>query len=240
MPVQNIDKSSFYLVINSDYKDLGQRLTRLGFKVLFLEANICLAEPVAKHTDMQFITLKGKTFVLPKSNSFTEFLINNNLEFTYTSKAYPEYPKDVLCNAKLIGDKLFCNTKTIDKSILAEANTIGLNVIHVNQGYTGCSTLKVNDNSIITSDKSIYEAALKNNVEALLISEGFIKLEGYNHGFIGGCSGNIKNKIIIFSGSLESHPDKNKIREFIKQRNLSIIEFDFELTDIGGIGIIEI
>ena len=73
MPVQNIDKSSFYLVINSDYKDLGQRLTGLGFKVLFLEANICLAEPVAKHTDMQFITLKGKTFVLPKSNSFTEF-----------------------------------------------------------------------------------------------------------------------------------------------------------------------
>ena len=240
MPVQTPDKSDYTLIINSDFSDFAYKLSSLGYKTHLLDSNICLDKPVCKHADMQFIALKSKTFVLPESNSVTEFLSLHNIDFELTERAGKFYPRDVLCNGKEIGDKFFCNTKTIDKKILDFALKSGLQIIHVNQGYTGCSILKVSDNSIITSDKSIYEAAVKNKVEALLISEGFIKLEGYNHGFIGGCSGNINNELIIFCGSLENHPDKNRIRNFIKERKLSILEFSFELTDIGGIGVIHI
>ena len=235
MPVQTPDKSSYTLIINSDFPDFAQKLNSLGYKTHLLSSNTCLDAPVCKHADMQFITLNHKTFVLPESKSLIRFLFLSNVEFELTEKAEKLYPKDVLCNGKTVGNKFFCNTKTIDKKILNFAFDSGLKIIHVNQGYTGCSTLKVNDNAIITSDKSIYEAAIKNKVESLLITEGFIKLPGYNHGFIGGCSGNINNEIIIFCGSLENHPDKNSIRNFIKERNLSILEFNFELTDIGGI-----
>lgn len=238
MPVQITDSKAYTLLINSDYAEFARQLNKIGFKTELLSANICLDLPVQKHADMQFITLPNKTFVLPESHSLLTFLDTYNICFEPTEKAEKSYPKDVLCNGKLIGNKLLCNTKTIDKKILNHAKDCGLNVIHVNQGYTGCSTLKVNDNSIITSDKSIYEASVKNNIDSLLIAEGFIKLNGYNHGFIGGCSGNINNEIIIFCGSLEKHPDKNRIRNFIIERNISILEFEFELTDIGGIGII--
>ena len=240
MPVQTLDKSNYTLIINSDFPDFAEKLNNFGFKTHLIDSNVCLDNPVSKHADMQFITLNRKTFVLPESDSFIEFLKFNKIEFELTEKAEKKYPKDVLCNGKLIGNKIFCNTKTIDKKIIKFALESGLIIIHVNQGYTGCSTLKVNDNAIITSDKSIYDAAINNNVEVLLITEGFIKLKGYNHGFIGGCSSNINNEIIIFCGSLENHPDKNKIRKFINDRNLSILEFDFELTDIGGISVINV
>ena len=240
MPVQTLNKSDFTLIINSDFADFAHKLNILGYKTHLLDSNICLDNPVCKHADMQFIALKREIFVLPESNSFINFLNSNDIKFKLTEKAEKKYPKDVLCNGKLIGNKFFCNTKTIDKKILETAENLCLEIIHVNQGYTGCSTLKVNDNAIITSDKSIYEAAIKNNTDALLITEGFIKLTGYNHGFIGGCSGNINNELIIFSGNLENHPDKHSIRNFIKERNLNILEFDFELTDIGGIGMINV
>ena len=214
MPVQTLNKSAYTLIINSDFSDFANKLNELGYKTHLLSSNVCLASPVCKHPDMQFITLKQETFVLPESTSFIKFLSLNNINFELTEKAEENYPKDVLCNGKLIGNKFFCNTKTIDKKIMESAQRSGLEIIHVNQGYTGCSTLKVNDNAIITSDTSIYEAAIKNKIEALLITEGFIKLTGYNHGFIGGCSGNINNELIIFCGSLENHPDKNKIRNF--------------------------
>ena len=54
-------------------------------------------------------------------------------------------------------------------------------------------------------------------------------------GFIGGCISKIDNKIVIF-GDLTKIDYQNKIRNFIQERNLEIIEFKgLDVIDYGGI-----
>ena len=54
-------------------------------------------------------------------------------------------------------------------------------------------------------------------------------------GFIGGAISRIENNIFI-SGDLRKIDNDNKIRNFIKERNLNIISFDnLEVIDYGGI-----
>ena len=54
-------------------------------------------------------------------------------------------------------------------------------------------------------------------------------------GFIGGCISKIDNKIVIF-GDLTKIDFQNKIRNFIQERNLEIIEFKgLDVIDYGGI-----
>ena len=80
--------------------------------------------------------------------------------------------------------------------MLEFAENEGLNVINVNQGYSGCSVCVINDSAIITDDESIFTAAQNFLNDVLLIQKGSIRLNGYNYGFIGGCCGKIsKNKL---------------------------------------------
>jgi len=101
-----------------------------------------------------------------------------------------------------------------------------------------CSTLIVDDNSIITADNGIHEKALNNKLNSLLISPGNIDLPDYNYGFIGGASGS-DNESIFLTGSLENHKDKKKIEIFIKEQNKNIIYLSSKkIIDIGSIFIL--
>ncbi len=93
----------------------------------------------------------------------------------------------------------------------------------------------VDRRSIITSDRSIHKSAQENSVESLLICEGHIVLRGYNHGFIGGASGKSGDTIFI-TGTIDHHPDRDKIYNFIETRGKSIkILSDDRALDTGSI-----
>ena len=79
----------------------------------------------------------------------------------------------------------------------------------------------VDSSSIITSDRSINEAAKSVGIDTLLISNNFIDLPGYNHGFIGGASGSYDDTIYI-TGRIDHHPDRNKIESFIESKNMKL------------------
>ena len=54
-------------------------------------------------------------------------------------------------------------------------------------------------------------------------------------GFIGGAIGKIENKIIVF-GDLSKIDESGKIRDFIKQNHLELIDFkNLDVIDYGGI-----
>ena len=54
-------------------------------------------------------------------------------------------------------------------------------------------------------------------------------------GFIGGCISRIGNKIMVF-GELEKIDPEKKIRKFIQERNLEIIDFNgLDIIDYGGL-----
>jgi len=154
---------------------------------------------------------------------------------TVTDPASCEYPNDISLNAAMFGDNLICNIKHTNKIILNYAEQTGKNIINVKQGYAKCSVCIVNENSVITSDISIYEKTTQNNTDILFIEKGHINLDGYDYGFIGGCSGLIKNKL-LFTGNINFHPDYKKIKDFCGSRGVEVVSLsDEKLYDYGSI-----
>lgn len=146
------------------------------------------------------------------------------------------YPEDVAFNAACTGKYFIHNLSFTNENLLLAAKQMGMKLINVRQGYSKCSIVVVDENSIITYDEGIVKACSKYpNLDVLFISPGFVKLNGYDTGFIGGTSGRINNEI-IFHGDLSAHPDFERIVDFIEKRNLKCKWFpEFELTDIGSI-----
>jgi len=160
------------------------------------------------------------------------------IDFTSAPKSC-EYPFDVGLNAAMFGDYLICNVKYTNEKIIEYAKQKNKQIIDVNQGYTKCSVCIVDDNSIITSDESIYKKAKQNNINVLLIDKGHINLDGYNYGFIGGCSGLInqkdKNKL-AFTGDITLHPNYTDIKNFCDDRGVEIISLSTKkLYDYGSL-----
>ena len=114
-------------------------------------------------------------------------------------------------------------------------------MINTTQGYTNCSIAVIDENSAIVTDKGLYKILQKHNIEVLYLEyEPDIKLlnagkYSNKNGFIGGAISRISNNIII-TGDLKQIDRDEKIRKFIQERNLNIIEFEgLDVIDYGGI-----
>ena len=107
--------------------------------------------------------------------------------------------------------------------------------VNVRQGYAKCSTVIVDEDSIITYDRGLGQRCIEAGMDVLFVSPGHVLLEGYESGFLGGASGRIGDTV-YFNGDLTEHPDFQAIKDFIEERGLSSKWFpDWPLTDIGTI-----
>ena len=213
-----------------------KKLNELGIKTIKIQPYDALPEPVNSHADLQILhSGKNNMFCQDEhlciGESNAKFIINK-----IQLSAGNTYPNDVRLNCAIIGNKIICNVKTIAREILEFADISGLTVINVKQGYAKCSICVVNENAIITDDKSIYTAAGNFFNDTLFISKGSIGLKGYNYGFIGGCCGKIDKNKIAFNGAIESHKDYKKIIDFLERNSVECVELhNNPLYDIGGI-----
>ncbi|MCR5482473.1 MAG: hypothetical protein K6F52_06725 [Clostridia bacterium] len=145
-----------------------------------------------------------------------------------------EYPYDVKFNAACIGDFFIHNLKFTSEKLLKAADCF--QGVNIKQGYTKCNLVVVDNNSAITSDAGIFKALRQiDEIDILKVRTGYVKLEGFEYGFLGGASGRVGSEI-LFNGNLEKHPDFAQIRDFIEARGLSLKYFkEYELEDIGSI-----
>ncbi len=142
----------------------------------------------------------------------------------------PDYPYDAAMNVCIIGDNVICNPKTANKDIIAERN-----IICCKQGYTKCSVAVVNEHSIITSDKLIAENSALYGIESLLIDDSFVKLQGFEKGFIGGASFKISRNKIAFTGRIKCTETKAAIESFLNARQIEAVYLtNEEIFDIGS------
>ena len=147
------------------------------------------------------------------------------------------YPENIKFNAVVMGKYFIHNLKFTSLSLLAEAERLGKRLIDVPQGYTKCNMAVVSDNAAITSDIGIANAlaALKADIDLLVVKPGHVILKGQPYGFLGGASGRVENEM-IFHGNLTAHPDFDRISDFVKKHNCKLTYFEkFELEDIGSI-----
>ena len=109
-------------------------------------------------------------------------------------------------------------------------------VITVNQGYAKCSTVVVAEDAFITSDSGICKALRARHLDVLQVSDDMIGLNGYDHGFIGGCAGKVSKTLLVFTGRIESHPEYAAIKNFCGNRGVDIYSLGNNfLYDLGGV-----
>lgn len=224
-------------LISGEYPEFARKLNDLGIETVLTEADKRLPKPVAFHPDMQFCRLSKDICFVLKHGPLRDRLLNYGINARET-RAEPEseYPKDVLCNAFVIGNSLVANFDAIDSEITAAANDLSFVRIFVRQGYAACSVAVVDEKSVITADKGIAETLEGKGFEVLCVSSGGIELPGYDTGFIGGCCGKISENEMVFTGSIDKHPDGKAVRAFLNSRGVSAIELSKnKLMDIGGI-----
>lgn len=225
------------VVMSTNNKELVKRVEELGVKVLPSENLSKLLIFEQYHTDLQFLHYNKDTiFVLKECTSLKENLKKYFPNVIEISKNIDkDYPNNVMLNCVVLNDKLICNTKTIADEVLQMATNDNLKIINVNQGYTKCSTCIVNENAIITSDKSIYKSC-RNEMDILLIRQGYIELSGTDYGFIGGSSFKYNRNTLAFTGNIKLHPDYASIKSFAQNHNVELLSLtENTMIDIGSI-----
>ena len=225
------------VVMSTNNKELVNRVEELGIKALPSENLSTLLTFEQYHTDLQFLHYnKDTVFVLKECTSLKENLKKYFPNVIEISKNIDKgYPNNVMLNCVVLNDKLICNSKTIADEVLQMAIKDNLKIINVNQGYTKCSTCIVNENAIITSDKSIYKSC-RNEMDVLLIRQGYIELNGTDYGFIGGSSFKYNRNTLIFTGNIKLHPDYESIKSFTQNHNAELLSLtENKIIDIGSI-----
>lgn len=207
-------------------------LVQEGFETVRLSPFSPLSDPISSHADMLFCAISETLFV---HKDYLCDIEGFERVIKVDEPISDKYPNDVLFNIAIVGNHAFCNTKYASKTILKYLEESRFDIHHVSQGYSHCSICIVSENAIITSDKGISDSAKKAGVDTLVIQEGYISLQPYNYGFIGGTSGYTDNAV-YFCGALSSHPDGEMIRNFCKKHGKQIVELtNGPLTDVGGI-----
>lgn len=201
---------------------------------IIINNNSDLPKPVANHPDMNMCLIDDTVF-LPKGSEIGEILKENGCITVYIQENLKDkYPFDVRLNCKAVGNTVILNRATISKDILLYCESLNKKIIDVKQGYAACSTLALNEKAFITADKGVFSALTQNGLSPLLIQEGYIEIDEYNYGFIGGASGFVGNTLYFF-GDIKNHPDYKMIKAYLDKNSIKYMCFEGKLTDVGGI-----
>lgn len=190
------------------------------------------------HADMQAVNINGKIFVNAQCSNLITNLKTAKINYSECIGIGNKYPQNVALNVAFTGKYLICNRKALHPEIREFCEKSDIDIINTNQGYAKCSTLILNEDTIITDDVSIAKAADKNKLNVLKIDKDNIFLDKENCGFIGG-AGAVIGKTVYFFGDIYSHKSAKEIIEFIRSYGLDCISVDSDrLRDIGGIVIL--
>jgi hypothetical protein len=146
------------------------------------------------------------------------------------------YPRDCAYNVAKMGKKIIGNLSYTDNKIKEIYSQKGYEFIDVKQGYTKCNMCIIDNSSAITEDEGLFKQLAHKNIDILKIDSGFVELKGFSNGFIGGATGFINTKTLAFCGSLDTHPNNLKIKNFINSKSVDIICLSSTiLKDFGSI-----
>ena len=147
---------------------------KTGIEVLALKEYSRLDTPVSSHADMLICKIENTVFCYEdyylENRSIFEKIENNYKVVKVSKNCSRKYPNDVGLNALVIGKKIFSRLDSTAKEIVDYAEENGYKLVNVNQGYSACSTLVLNEGSAITTDISIYKALINEGCSALLVT----------------------------------------------------------------------
>ena len=231
-----------YLLIDERMRDVEkQTLKNLGYELIEIKKSTNVYPEISSHVDIFACKVKDKIVVEKHiydilKNKFKRKIIKGD------STVQNVYPNDINYNVCIVGNKAIHNFKYTDSKIISELNKNNFELINVKQGYSNCSIAVIDENSIILSDKGLYNSLKNRGIDMLFLDYIHnIKLLNENgeysqkNGFIGGAVSRIGDNIVVF-GDLDKIDYDGKIKGFIKKRNLNIIDFKrLDVIDYGGV-----
>ena len=223
--------------VSSQYNNIIRALEKLHIHSLPIPSATLLPTAISHHPDMLLYHLGGRKILVGINHpEIIQQLTQWGFTLSLSTPLGSNYPYDCLLNCARVGNILFANTQSCERTILEYAKQQKLQVMHIAQGYTKCSTAVVSSRAIITADSGIHKAAQRAGLYSLLIRPGYISLPGYNYGFIGGCCGLLAPDILAFTGQVKYHPDFYDIRSFCTKAGVKILPLlSGPLVDTGSI-----
>ena len=231
-------------------EEAKKNLKKIG-NVLFINPTSITYDSISSHPDIFFFQKDDALIYAPNApKKIVKELKKRKINLIEGEKEVgKKYPETVPYNAVGIGNLLIHNLKHTDETILSSYE----NHINVNQGYTRCNLIALNENAFITSDVGIFNAVNSQQTtdnslypheslvetygrtSVLYIDPKQIKLEGQKNGFFPGCCGVWKNNLIV-CGSTKNLKEKTELDKFLKDNNFNLIElYDGDLIDVGSI-----
>ena len=221
------------VLIGAEYSSYIHTLENLGISAIKVPENPDISRNIAFHADMSIFHGGSDKLFITESNA--ELLHNIHLyseDIHILDKCSPDYPNDVKTNACLIGDILLCNEKGTSRRIIEFAESRGCRIVFVNQGYVKCSVCVLNENTIITDDRSIERAANRNGLNVLRYDGNDVVLKGYDRGFIGGTCGKISRDEMVFTGRFKT----DEIERFANDAGITVKYLSDDVPyDVGSI-----
>lgn len=225
------------LLIGERYRErLKAGLDRAGQAVLWIPDNPSLDPRLAGHADLSVFVPDDQKVIVGEAlyPYFVKLLTNMDANYTViaSERQGRTYPQDAgLCVCRA-GKHIIYNHKTVDPN--AEKCLYGVR-ISVPQGYSKCSVCIVADDAIITPDNAIAQRASEHGIDVLKISPGHIVLDGYPYGFIGGAAFLMDEHSLALTGTLENHPDEERILTFLRKYAVNPVYLtDEPIFDIGS------
>ncbi len=230
------NKCSFVLLdFRTNKRNIGV-LKQIGYSVLLTKRLNSVYEAISGHVDIQICKVGSKYICEPTVYDYYREMIKDEYLISGKKELKNEYPEDIAYNICTFNSVAIHNFKYTDTIVSEELKLNSYNLINVKQGYSKCSICKITENAFITADENIYRTAIQNNFDVLKINPGYIKLEGFEYGFLGGASGLIEKNILAVNGTLKKHPDYNNIKSFCNNYNVDILELSNETPeDVGSI-----
>lgn len=237
----NLPINAKIVLIGEKYHEiLDKPLKSIGICPIFVPDNPYVDKRLAGHVDLSLFHYGSNVIAASsylKGSRLTELLEDYGFRVAFPRSNQGEiYPFDADFNLCLFGNNLIYNPKTANANIVEYLTNLSeYKTLKVKQGYSKCSVCVVNENAIISSDAGICSRAAEAGISVLKINPGHIELSGFDYGFIGGASFKISSDIIAFTGSLDNHPDKASILEFLCLHNVKPVYItDLPAFDIGS------
>ncbi len=225
------------MIIISSKNIPEQALTKLKDygKVLTFETCEYAYPAISCHPDVFLCFSEEKLIIAPNTPKvFKRLLIENNVRYVEGRlDVGNNYPATAIYNAVITKNYLIHNLEITDHTIKEVCTD--KKKIHVNQGYTRCNLLPLQNDNFITSDKGIYNTLIAKKLNVLYVSPQHILLPGYKNGFFGGVCGVYKKHVFIV-GNLSILSDSDKVTSFLIKAGHQIIElYNGPLLDCGSL-----
>lgn len=237
----NLPERAEHVIIGAKYAHLlEESLKMCGITPLFVPDNPNVDERLSGHADLSVFHAGGEEIWLApylRESGFAARLTAMGAQVHIADIAQSAaYPHDAQMNIAALGGAFIYNPKASYTPVVEHlANVRGMRGAPVRQGYAKCSVLVVDERSIITQDAGIAHAARGIGLDVMEIIPGYVALDGFEYGFLGGAGFKPAADIMAFTGTLAAHPDRARILAFLAARGVNAVYLTgLPVFDIGS------